>query len=101
MSGFLTILPSTSARLIFINNNIHVVGVDIQADNSISGNAKDINIAYPNQTCKGEARCFAIRLIQASIITCLNVNVFGTIQTQLLLCFYIRAGDVDILFGGF
>jgi hypothetical protein len=26
------------------NNNIHVVGVDIQADNSISGNAKDINI---------------------------------------------------------
>jgi hypothetical protein len=37
-----------------------------------------------------------IRLIQATIITCLNVNVFGTIQTQLLLCFYIRAGDVDI-----
>jgi hypothetical protein len=32
------------------NNNIHVVGVDIQADNSISGNAKDINIQNANNT---------------------------------------------------
>jgi hypothetical protein len=32
------------------NNNINAAGVDIQADNSISGTAKDINIQNVNNT---------------------------------------------------
>ncbi|CAC9642887.1 hypothetical protein, partial [uncultured Gammaproteobacteria bacterium] len=32
------------------NNNINAAGVDIQADNSLSGNAKDINIQNVNNT---------------------------------------------------
>jgi hypothetical protein len=83
--------------------NININAKDVR--NTASNiTAQDLTITANNlniTTQQNTTDLKAIRLIQASIITCLNVNVFGTIQTQLLLCFYIRAGDVDILFGGF
>ena len=45
-----TKIQENLSKDLFANHSIHVVGVDIQADNSISGNAKDINIQNANNT---------------------------------------------------
>jgi hypothetical protein len=67
----LLIDPSRCERLIIglnANSNIHTVGVDIQADNSISGNAKDINIQNANNTDTNYSKHKKIKISLADVL---------------------------------
>ncbi|VVH50879.1 hypothetical protein BPUTSESOX_728, partial [uncultured Gammaproteobacteria bacterium] len=56
------------------NNNIHAVGVDIQADNSISGNAKDINIQNANNTDTNYSKHKKIKISLADVLGTIAKN---------------------------
>jgi hypothetical protein len=52
------------------NNNINAAGVNIQADNSISGTAKDINIQNVNNTDTHYSKHKKVKVSLADVLGC-------------------------------